>query len=303
MNKIILLPLVFAILLVPTTVYGSSMIETNDYEMGDFLGIINWFGEEDLTIDIRGEDGFKKSLNSEMRGFYKIGLPLTVENGYADGDYTVILTEGDTSSTHYFTLYHDRPELTVEIPSDTINLNEYLLISGYLISDNPRALREQNRVVIQILDSEGNLFKQNWNNPHPTAYNLKSLFYEYTASPHTTDVIKNNERDKKHFSGIPINQNEYRMVVRMDQTAFISGDTYTVKVTSGKLSDSVDFKVVDYIDPVIILDNYCDNEEKAYKIIQERYDEILKTDAESLAIKLKDDLDNFHWRIGCEPIK
>jgi len=234
--------------------FGSSYLTSDYYEMGDFLTVGGSFIGY-TTIDIVGDD-FKKSYGFDVTGRAEFGLPITLEKGYTPGFYDVIVTEGNKTSIHKFGLEKIIPVFTLYSEKNMIPLNEYAFFFGQVIGIEPKDYSFNGNVLIQILDSNGNLVEDNWQQRKETSRGNNELATksQFRALINNGDTFRITQEDANIFgdkgskSIRPVLDNGYRLYIKMDPIIYEPFTWYTLRVTHDGLVKEVDFMVTDYKD-------------------------------------------------------
>lgn len=299
MNKIILSLLALVIIGFPTA-FAEINVMSDYYEMGNFLEIGGYF-EGYTTIDIVG-DNFEKGYQVDVNRWYQFGLPLTEAAGYTPGIYDVIITEGDKTYTQQFGLEVVVPQFTLYRETSMIPLNEYAFFYGQVVGIEPRDLSFSGSVLIQVLDSNGNLVEDNWQQKKDTAKNTDAATKSQFRAPiNSGDMFLTTQDDNNIFEHRTALDNGYRLYVKLDPTIYKPYHVYTIKAQHDDYIRTVDFMVLDYKGSVPSeVDDICINERKNLNHIQGVYDDLIEGKAYDLAHKYELRIDNFKFTSGCE---
>ncbi len=279
------------------------------YEMGDFLQVQGYLNDR-VTIDIVGEsvdewgESFKKGYFAEFNGWYGVGLPLTEELGYTPGIYTVTLTYGDTIKTQQFGLDMYVPTFTLHAEKSMIHLNEYAFFHGTVkgivdLYDHSFA----GNVLIQVLDSNGNLLEDNYIDKNKTIqdtelFATKSQFRALIKTG--TDRYNISPQDRIHGDKL-IYDNGYRAIIKMDPTIYKPYHTYTIRAIHDTFEQSVNFMVLDYLLPQWDPNqDICIIEQKNLDHVTGIYNEFVEAEIPSMILKYESLINNFKFSSGCE---
>jgi len=313
MNSRILLPLFVIALLVPSTAaFADVRVISDYYEMGDFLEIGGIF-DGYTTINITGENDFKKGYKADFNGLYEFGFPITEQLGYTPGIYNVTIShENGSTHTQQFGLDTIIPVFTLYSETSMIPLNEYAFFFGQVIGIEPKDYSFSGNVLISILDSNGNLVEDNWKSDKDTA---KTASSEIAATKSKFRVLINNADtfrvtiddsnifgDKANGESIrPIQENGYRVYIKLDPTIYKPYHAYTLKAQHDSYVQTTNFMVLDYRDSFFEDNNntICQSEQKNLNHAQDMYDELIEAEVYGLAEKYKVRIDNFKFSSGC----
>lgn len=309
MNKFILTTIIVIAISVPAA-YAQDYVNLSSdyYEMGDFLYVQGYSKDyvsidvEGKTVDIYGEN-FQKSYKTKFDGLYQVGLPLTKELGYSPGIYDVTISYGDTVKTQQFGLDVYVPTFTLQYEKSLVHLNEYAFFFGTVKGIDLYDHSFAGNVLIQILDSNGNLLEDNYIDPNKTSSDVE-LFAtksEFRAPIKTgTDLFMIPAQDRIHGDKL-IFDNGYRVIIRMDPTIYKPYHTYTIKAMYNTLERSVNFMVLDYLLPQWDPNqDICIAEQKNLDHITGIYNEFVEAEIPSMALKYELLINNFKFSSGCE---
>lgn len=306
MRKIVYFSSISVVLLafMTNSVYADN-ISSDYYEMGDFLFVKGVNVTQDMFIDIQGM-GLDKSYVTDMRGEFEIGFPLNERNGYHSGLYTVTITNGDKITEQQFGLNQHIPELTLRLDKNMVPLDENLRVFGTLVNDNPRLLSYKDSVEIQIIDNKGEIMNNGWFDPHPTAHTAHK---HYGVGDHVYRVSVNNHQsfvetieERYNFSGVPLENNGYRLEIALNPLVFKAGETYTVKAIHDNLTETTQFTMVNYEGVMAVNNNSCEYDQHIFDHITNQITKFQEYDIIKKVDEWKRTLDNFNFRIvECDP--
>lgn len=286
-----------------TSAYAEVNVMSDYYEMGDFLMIGGVF-DGYTTIDIVGDNDFKKGYQVDVDRWYEFGFPLDEKSGYTPGIYNVTITEGDYTHTQQFGLDVKVPTFTLYSEKSMIPLNEYAFFYGQVIGIEPKDISFSGNVLISVLDSNGNLVEDNWIPNKTTArseFDTAATKSQFRAPINSGDMFLTTMDDNNIFEHRTALDNGYRLYVKLDPTIYKPFHAYTIQAQHDDYVKTVDFMVLDYSTPQFSsTDNICLTEQSNLDHMQSLYDELLEAESYNLAQKYKLKLDGFNFSIGCE---
>lgn len=286
-----------------TNAYGSVGIQSTYYEMDDFLEIGGDF-KGYTTIDIVG-DNFKKGYKVDYTTWHQFGLPLTKNAGYSPGIYDVTITYDNTSYTQQFGLDVKVPQFTLFYEASMVPLNEYAFFYGQVVGIEPKDMSYSGNVVISVLDSNGDLVEDNWiprKNTIKTAEDkVKATKSTFRAPIFNGDIFLTTMDDNNIFEHRTVQENGYRLYVKLDPTIYKPYHIYTIKAQHGEYIKTVDFMVLDYKDSYFTDNNVdiCKSEQKNFDNIKSMYDNFIEIKAYDLAEKYQLRMNNFEFSEEC----
>jgi len=300
MNKLILSLLAVVIIGLPSA-FGEVNVMSNYYEMGDFLKIGGNF-EGYTIVDVVG-DNFKKGYFIDGQiGLYEFGFPITEKVGYTPGIYDVTISYGDTVKTQQFGLDMLIPTFTLYAEKSIVYLNEYAFFHGTVVGIDLYDYSFAGNVLIQILDSNGNLVEDNFVDSQKTSKGVEGATKsEFRAHIKTgTDRYNIPAQDRLHGDKL-IYDNGYRAIIKTDPTIYKPYHTYTIRVIHDTLERSVDFMVLDYRAPHYNPnDDICVIEQKNLDHVTGIYNEFVEAEIPSMILKYEILINNFKFSSGCE---
>ena len=236
----------------------TSFLSSDYYEYGEHLEFIaktdSNLQYDIIQIEISSEN-FKKVYGAYSNwGMLHVGLPLLEKSGWVPGIYNVEISHANQTNYHTFGLEQFPPKLTLYQSRNIVPLNEYAFFFGQAQNSNLKDPSFMSNVLIEILDSKGNLVNDNWKSNENTARSLNEEFA-------TKSILRPSINNGVHYfiteeeqildeNNIPVWPNGYRFHFKIDPTIYQVGHIYTVKATYDDLTESVDFIVADYTIPL-----------------------------------------------------
>lgn len=273
MNKFTLFSslLILAFTIIPVYADEDQMwtsINGDHFEFGDTLHIygkvVNDDPSEPIRITVEGIDLLKTGENNDSLLPYDFGIGthifpnfnsfdrgifLEKEFGYVPGIYNVTISYNGEKEFHQFAIEEYVPKFTLFGEKNIYAINDHAFFYGQIQGYEVKDLSFDSSAIVQILDSNGNILKDNWKSINETVKNTELA----TKSIFRTNIFKSDfaqiyepEEESERFNdnNIPLLENGYRIQFRVDPVTYGPNETYTLRVQYQDLIREFDFVVV-----------------------------------------------------------
>jgi len=279
------------------------------FRTGDFLSVTS-HSNDIMTFDIVGEN-FEKGYTMDPRGgTVTYGMPFPSE--MPKGVYDITFNSINYTSTQKIGYGVPLPAFTLHAEKTIHTLNEYAFFWGQVIGIEPTDYSFNGNVLVQILDSSGELLEDNWRASHDTArtaQDVKATKSEFRAQINNGKTFLVTQNDANIFgdqgskSIRPILENGYRIFIKIDPIIYTAGEQYTLKVTHDGMVKSVNFRIIERdilpIFNVTIDTEICEYEQSIYDTLENKRDNYIIIGDPTLTEKVTLQMNNFKFTEGC----
>lgn len=270
------------------------------FRTGDFLSVTA-SSNDIMTFDVTGEHYTKGYTMDPRGGTVTYGIPFPSE--MPKGVYDITFNAGNYTSTQKFGYGVPLPTFTLHAEKTIYTLNEYTYFWGQVIGIEPKDYSYNGNVLVQILDSTGELLEDNWLEDHPTIGTAKATKSEFRSAIKTADLYLRGLQDNRHDDK-KVLDNGYRIFFKIDPIIYIAGEQYTLKVTHDGMVRSVNFWVIerDYtpIHNVVIDAELCEYEQSIYDTLENKRNNYVAIGAVAHIEKFTLQMNNYKFSEGCK---
>lgn len=206
--------------------------------------------DDPLHVNIAGEFISRHYVVSQ-NGHLQMGLKLSKLMDYVPGLYNVTASvNGTVYASSIIGLDVLPPIFTLHSEYNIYYPNEYAHFFGQVIGIETD-YTVGNSVLVEILDSDGNLLEDNWTQGNYVSArddtSKDATYSKFRSIIHSDDLYLVGESDDfLEERKYPSLEYGYRFYIKTVPTIYDVGETYTVKVSYDDLVRTMDFIVTDY---------------------------------------------------------